>query len=718
LWQSIEQMKENVAKCIDNGDAAGALETIDDALSDAEGDGELYFLKGLASEALSDQDSAITAFEVALDMMPGAEIIYCKLISILSNCGRFEHAEDIAIKALQRGAVGTALLDVIGQLCNISSNATLAVRALTDPQAQPKVNQDCRYHLLETLRHASFEDLPACQILQVLAMGEGKSDLSAVVLRFPMYFVEATDDLRPSVRYKVIQVLADILTTATDKTLDLYAAADALIRKLDSVGLSTCRDNLISGLLTKKEKNALLEVKNKNTGDYFHVGYAFLVFISEIIQRPREEFLIVLSFSRGVWGHVQVISSPYACIKINIFLDAIAKHFQSDYKDCKIIQLLTENSVSFEEVCDYFEFWEFFNNLDLVIWEPAAQLSRLYSAKGAHSQSRSYAADAERIAKDNARMPVLFINTMASRQKLFAEIRERFPLPPQLKQSQGYIQFLHLNYSGGLSMMTSAQNALAYRDAASVKWTSLEENFILAKQALERPTDTRTKLSYFHAGIPLHKLVDLPYLYFTVLRNPLSQFIGSYFYSRNLLKNGTIAADEMPYMFDDNGNMMSLRDYSENALSAKPLLNITSSSFGDILSIGAGGDDVSVESYQSYRYEQNLYSSQDDFLQDVASVLQEHFLFAGVMEYFDESLVVMSAFIGDDRVSKWQSGASSNSPFLSDLDPDILTMVRDRLAPNIVAYEHVREQFNARIDDLRPLIKSEFGDLHHRALSY
>ena len=74
-------------------------------------------------------------------------------------------------------------------------------------------------------------------------------------------------------------------------------------------------------------------------------------------------------------------------------------------------------------------------------------------------------------------------------------------------------------------------------------------------------------------------------------------------------------------------------------------------------------------------------------------VIDKHFDFVGMDEYFSQSLFAICALSGLDKAPIWRDEPRVAPPSTEDLDPELITRIRDLVRIDLAVYERQRELF-------------------------
>jgi len=189
---------------------------------------------------------------------------------------------------------------------------------------------------------------------------------------------------------------------------------------------------------------------------------------------------------------------------------------------------------------------------------------------------------------------------------------------------------------------------------------------------LERKADTR----YLHAHrVPfgIHELLPQQANYITLLRNPVNRVISGYFYHLR-----RPPAEHLGF------NGLSLRDYA----CSNAILGDSQNGQTRVIS-GVKGEDWVVDS-------RPLSSNA---LEVAKENLRQHFTLVGIVERFDESLILLKRSLGwkikDCLYVK--RNIASNHPRIDMIDVETIKLIEAHNQLDIQLYEFARQMFEERI---------------------
>jgi hypothetical protein len=250
--------------------------------------------------------------------------------------------------------------------------------------------------------------------------------------------------------------------------------------------------------------------------------------------------------------------------------------------------------------------------------------------------------------------------------------------------------FLHIPKSAGSTILPIFKRQYK-RDSFFVPGN--HPNLSAIKEKLVSTSSLR--LCFGHMDFGMHDVVGQPYKYATILRDPIERVISQYYYVKRQPKHHL-------YNQAFKENNYSLAEYVESGLS-------TELNNGQVrILIGAGG------------FHKNLYTKYDIpfgkcepwMLGEAKLNIEKHFVFCGLQEYFDESLVLMKKELG----WRWDIGYVSQNithsrKKVSELDSKTLKIIRDANALDIELYDWSKANFLSRVEEEGSYLEKELRKL-------
>jgi len=261
--------------------------------------------------------------------------------------------------------------------------------------------------------------------------------------------------------------------------------------------------------------------------------------------------------------------------------------------------------------------------------------------------------------------------------------------------------FIGVNQSGSWSFREAISSALGFDESFSIEDYSTATNFNqiptidLELEHLRKIIDginKKPRFIYSHRGIPLHlALTNESFSYSTMLRNPISRVVASYFWS---LKYRDLNFHWVPEIIKCGASLADYIDFMHDS-GWRPGGNRTGEYFFDAwLSQGLIPKNCSMSRIKGADY-----------------ILGKYFEFIGITELFDESLFIFSKNINLNRLPTWCLRGNSGRPSLADISPEILRKI-DRLTEDEqMLYQKHRDCFESQYVDEIKYFRRKVGSL-------
>jgi len=181
-----------------------------------------------------------------------------------------------------------------------------------------------------------------------------------------------------------------------------------------------------------------------------------------------------------------------------------------------------------------------------------------------------------------------------------------------------------------------------------------------------------------HMDFGLHEFLRLPYTYFTFLRRPIERVISHYYFIRR-------TPSHPHYHLARRLNLRQFVESETNKLMVNGQTRIL-----------AGG-------YPHYRFG----SKKNELLERAKRNLRQHFAVVGLMEQFDESLLLLKKTFGWRHILYMRQNVSVSRPRRDDLPPDTLALLRKVNEVDSALYEYGRSLFADQLAAQAPSFRTE-----------
>ena len=253
--------------------------------------------------------------------------------------------------------------------------------------------------------------------------------------------------------------------------------------------------------------------------------------------------------------------------------------------------------------------------------------------------------------------------------------------------------FLHIPKSAG-STTQSIFKKQYKKDALFIP----SNNPDLDEVAREIAQNENIKLCFGHIDFGLHEASNVGCKYVTMLRDPVERIISHYYYVKRQPNH---------YLHDEafRKNDLSLEEYVRCGLS-------TELNNGQVrVVVGAGG------------FHRNLYTKYDVpygacapwMLEEAKANIDQHFIFCGIQDRFDESLILMS------RHLNWKKGIGYASKNVThgrkttlDISDSVIEEIKKYNYLDIQLYEWVKDKVLSKIEEENAFVAEQLGKLNRQ----
>lgn len=204
------------------------------------------------------------------------------------------------------------------------------------------------------------------------------------------------------------------------------------------------------------------------------------------------------------------------------------------------------------------------------------------------------------------------------------------------------------------------------------------------------------KLIFGHLDFGIHDDIGKDYRYATMIRNPIERIISHYYY---------VQRQPNHYLYDQafKENNFSLAQYVENGLS--PELNN-----GQVrMLIGAGG--FHKKNYTKHKIP--FGKCELWMLEEAKMNIEKHFVFCGVQEKFDESLILMKKKLNwEKNIGYVSQNITSQRKKYSEFENKTLEIIKRYNSLDLKLYEWVNNKILSEIKNNDIYIKGELKKMN------
>jgi hypothetical protein len=232
--------------------------------------------------------------------------------------------------------------------------------------------------------------------------------------------------------------------------------------------------------------------------------------------------------------------------------------------------------------------------------------------------------------------------------------------------------FVHIPKTAGTTLRVIIERFYRRDEIYATDINGAAQSGVDEFKRLDLQARERIRLLIGHMDFGLHDWVPRPYLYITLLREPIDLVTSEYYFAQREPKH--------PSYSIIHDHQMSLKDYLETGID-----NIMSNSQTRML---------------SGRWTK-LYNAEcpPQALEEAKHNLRTYFSVVGLTGRFDETLLLLKAATGWDHLFYIRRNETSNRPKVKDLPPATLQAVQQANALDIELYRYATELFNQQVEN-------------------
>ena len=233
--------------------------------------------------------------------------------------------------------------------------------------------------------------------------------------------------------------------------------------------------------------------------------------------------------------------------------------------------------------------------------------------------------------------------------------------------------FLHIPKTAGSTLKTILDNQYTLRE----KLDYYGEDFCKFINSAKKNTNLKCINGHFRFGI--HKRIQKPFCYVTILRHPIERVISTYYYIKrpNHPKNNMV-------------KNMSIEDF--------------------VASKEAGVNHMVSNLQTTY-----VSGTTPPNLEVAKKNLQQYFDVVGITEMFDQSIFLMKQSFGWENVDYKSVNITKNRPTINEHSKEVIDLITQKNQLDMKLYEFGKDLFNQKIINLDHETKVEMnkflGDL-------
>lgn len=230
------------------------------------------------------------------------------------------------------------------------------------------------------------------------------------------------------------------------------------------------------------------------------------------------------------------------------------------------------------------------------------------------------------------------------------------------------ILFLHIPKAAGSTLRTIIDRQYAEEEIFTIDGANVDAS-IDRFCRLPHAKKERIRCLKGHMAFGLHEHLDPPSTYVTILRDPIERIISHYYY---------VLRKPSHYLHEEIiSRNMSLREYANSGLSDELKNGMTRLISGDSKEVAPS-----------------------EMLKNAKRNLSQHFSVVGLVERFDESLVLMKQRLGWKRIYYQKKNVGHNRPRKDNVANATLDVIRAANMLDLQLYEYAQKRLE---QDLRTL---------------
>lgn len=245
--------------------------------------------------------------------------------------------------------------------------------------------------------------------------------------------------------------------------------------------------------------------------------------------------------------------------------------------------------------------------------------------------------------------------------------------------------FVHIPKTGGRTVEAMLQRQYPTERTYDIYgYGSSISEAVEGLKNLPKKGKQQIKLIKGHYQFGLHRILPQQCTYITLLRDPIDRVISHYYY---ILTHHTHPLHEVV-----NSRNLSLKDYVLNGISTEL-------------------DNGQTRLISGMEHLHEFGRCDTDMLDAAKTNLQEHFAVAGLVERFDESLVLMKLELGWKNVYYDRRNVANRRPQKIEIPSDTLTAMRMFNELDLELYRYAEKRFQELTTRWAPIFDRELRKL-------
>ncbi|MBI4114843.1 MAG: sulfotransferase family 2 domain-containing protein [Candidatus Niyogibacteria bacterium] len=250
--------------------------------------------------------------------------------------------------------------------------------------------------------------------------------------------------------------------------------------------------------------------------------------------------------------------------------------------------------------------------------------------------------------------------------------------------TSGPIIFVHIVKGGGVTLQHIISRH--FPQSRSLRTAvSQEDSTLIRFEKLTQKEKDSIQFLYGHVPFGLHRYFSYPCRYITMLREPVARVISFYYYAQEKKSS--------PYKADQLAKGITLKDFIESDIAM--VANFQTRMIAGEYTAG----------YAAAR------PLGEDALETAKKHIDDDIIFPGIMEQFDESLILMKKKLGLSCIYYARANENKNPKYRSEkenIPAHIIEIIKKNNAFDIALYDYAKSRFER--------MKKEYGPSFDRDL--
>jgi hypothetical protein len=253
--------------------------------------------------------------------------------------------------------------------------------------------------------------------------------------------------------------------------------------------------------------------------------------------------------------------------------------------------------------------------------------------------------------------------------------------------------FLHIPKTAGTTLNSIIHRQYAPEVIYNVSGPDLAKS-IQKFKTLDESEKRRIRLVRGHMPFGLHRYLDMPATYITMLRDPIDRVISDFYY--------VFEAPSHPLYQELMSKRVDLADFIRSRV-PKGATNGQTRLISGVEKLNA----IILNDADKYNLDLTQEPATTDTLEIAKRNLDEHFVVVGLSERFDESLLLLRKALGWRNIYYVKRNVTKNRPSKQQLPRETIRLIEKHYDLDIQLYEHARQRFEETIREQGAVFESE-----------